>query len=271
MRGFDLIWFHGAYMNWGSLIDSSRNFKIIYTPHSGYNFINLGFLRMVRRISFLIDELKIIKRSKYIHCITGKEYSFLKRIFPKKTLFLPNYIYDDSIKHISKKKIGDFVYVGRLDPQKNILFLLQVMKNMNIKVDIFGFFWKSSKEKYKKNILSNKYFINSFKGELKHSEVKKCLKKYRYLILPSKFDGLPVIIFEAIESNIIPIISDQILLPKYIDNYIPKIMIKDISQSMKSLEKYININDADYNELLQKLKKILKIHLGSNVLDNLLN
>lgn len=269
--GFDLIWFHGSYMNWGSLINNSRNFKFIYTPHSGYNFINLGFLRIIRRVSFFRDELKILKYSKHIHCITGKEYNLLKKFLPKKTLFLPNYIYTDFKIAISNKKIGDFVYVGRLDPQKNIFFLLEIMKKMCIKIDIFGFFWKSSDDIYKKNILSNKYFNKFFKGELKHSEVRKTLENYRYLILPSRFDGLPIIIFEAIESNIIPIISDQILLPTYIDNYIPKIKINDISQSIEFLDKYRNINDKDYDKLLKKLKKILKTHLNPNVLDNLLN
>ena len=88
------------------------------------------------------------------------------------------------------------------------------MKKMNINIDIFGFL-ESSNENYKKDVQSNKYFIKSFKGELKNSDVKNNLQNYRYLILPSKFDGLPVIIFEAVESNIIPIISDQILLPIY--------------------------------------------------------
>ena len=270
LNSFDIIWFHGAYMNWGSLIADSINFRIIYTPHGGYNFINLGFLRIIRRLSFFADELKIIKHSKNIHCITGREYDFLKRFFSTKTLFLPNYIFKDLKTRTSRKKIGDFVYVGRLDPPKNILFLLEVMKKMNINIDIFGFFWKSSNENYKKDVQSNKYFIKSFKGELKNSDVKNNLQNYRYLILPSKFDGLPVIIFEAVESNIIPIISDQILLPRYIEEYIPRIEINDIAKTIKSLEEYINIKDWEYEELLQKLKNVLRTNLSPKVLDNLL-
>ena len=74
------------------------------------------------------------------------------------------------------------------------------------------------------------------------------------MILPSKWEGMPIVIYEALENNVIPIVSNQIKLPNFLNKYILKIDISDFNKSLGLIRK-LNEKKVQKNKLL--LKKAL--------------
>ena len=69
------------------------------------------------------------------------------------------------------------------------------------------------------------------------------------MILPSKWEGMPIVIYEALENNVIPIVSNQIKLPNFLNKYILKIDISDFNKSLGLIRK-LNENYIFSNILL---------------------
>ena len=91
------------------------------------------------------------------------------------------------------------------------------------------------------------------------------------MILPSKWEGMPIVIYEAIENNVIPIVSNQIKLPDFLNKYILKINISDFDKSL-NLIKRLNKEKLQKNKLL--LKKAISAcekNLSGNKLKSFLN
>ena len=76
------------------------------------------------------------------------------------------------------------------------------------------------------------------------------------MILPSKWEGMPIVIYEAIENNVIPIVSNQIKLPNFLNKYILKIDILDFDKSLGLIKK-LNKKKLQKNKLL--LKKAINV------------
>ncbi|MEI9956285.1 MAG: glycosyltransferase [Ferruginibacter sp.] len=97
------------------------------------------------------------------------------------------------------------VAVGRLDAQKNFKYLLEVfrhLKDKDITLDIYG---DGDIAAYEKEIkeLGVKIFM---KG--RHDNLAKVLPEYDLFIMPSKFEGFPLSVFEAMASGIPLMLSD---------------------------------------------------------------
>ena len=74
------------------------------------------------------------------------------------------------------------------------------------------------------------------------------------MVLPSKWEGMPIVIYEAIENGVIPIISNQIRVPNFLKKYVITLDISDFESSLKLMKK-IEDNDsirAYQNKLAKK-------------------
>lgn len=247
-KNFDFVWFHGAYMGWNK-IASTLNCKYIYTPHGGYsNLINVDVARLLRRLFLFFFEFPLIRNAHFIQALSQSEYVFLKKI-NSRVKIIPNYIFKKK-KIIYKKKDNKFCYIGRLDPSKNIELLLNISKNTKIIFDYYGYFTKSSSHNYQKKIKKNKLFYRNFYGSYKsEKELSQILNKYKYMIIPSKWEGMPIVIYEAIENGVIPIVSDQIKVPKFLQNYIIKLDISSLSSSIELIKK-LNLKSSKNDKKL---------------------
>jgi glycosyltransferase involved in cell wall biosynthesis len=241
---FDIIWFHGAYMGWNEI---AQNLKIsyIYTPHGGFsNLLNVDIFRLLRRFFLFFSEYFLIKNAKFIQAVSESELSFL-RLINSNTKIIFNYIFKKR-KKIKKKKSYLFSYIGRLDPSKNINFLIKIIEHSNIKIHFYGYFTKSSSNYYKDSIKKNKNFSENFYGLYKgEKELSKIIQKYQYMILPSMWEGMPIVIYEAIENGVIPIISNQIQVPNFLKKFVITIDISDFEGTLKILN---NLNGFNLNK-----------------------
>ena len=250
IENFDFVWFHGAYMGWNKIAKDLKN-KYIYTPHGGFsNLINVDPFRLLRRTFLFFSEYFLIKNAILVQALSQSEYSFLKKINPN-AKNIPNYIFKKKkIVYRSKKK--SLCYIGRLDPSKNIPFLIKIVKKLNIVIDYYGYFTKSSSLKYKKNLKKNVSFSKNFYGSYKgQRELSKILQKYHFMLLPSKWEGMPIVIYEAIENGVIPVVSNEVKVPSFLKKFILLIDISDLDKATK-LVKYLNSNYTKKHKLLIK-------------------
>jgi len=136
----------------------------------------------------------------------------------------PNYnriaVLPNGVQKLTSKKHHAFeddkvriTYVGRLNQkQKNIFILPAIVeklknKQYNIELIIAG----DGEDKQKLEYLFNKKGLNKqviFLGRIGSNEVEKLFSKSSFLINPSFWEGLPMVVLEALSCGLIPVLSN---------------------------------------------------------------
>ena len=160
-----------------------------------------------KRLKYIILNLfqKKIHALKSIFVISDKLKDDLKiffknkiRIIVKKNNFLPHFRLNPINDFSSKKKIK-LIYLSNISKNKGISDLCNKLSKKkyasSFDLDIFG----KTIDNYSKNFFKNRKFENiTLKGFLKNSQKKfDILRQYDALILPSKNEGDPICILEA--------------------------------------------------------------------------
>lgn len=103
--------------------------------------------------------------------------------------------------------------IGRIAPEKNTLYALEVLKNVkyNVTFDIYGpiysdEYWNKCKTTI--NLLPSNIVVN-YKGILEHHKIEQALKNYHVLFLPSTGENFGHVIIEAMINSCIPLISNK--------------------------------------------------------------
>ena len=145
---------------------------------------------------FLFADL-IIVSAPYIK----KYYKKRHRLRSRKIHVVPNYVNDNKFKpDVKKIKYKDkIVYIGRLSEEKNLYHLIDALSKTNIKLDIIGFGILANSIKRKAN--KAKVEVNLL-GNIKNENLPGLLNKYKYFILPSKFEGMPKTLLEAMSCGL---------------------------------------------------------------------
>lgn len=170
-----------------------KEVKFFYTPH-GYSFLmgNENFLKI--KIYYLIESVLGKLNTVTIACGIG-EYGYARKI-DKKSKFVNNCVDIDYIDSFNNKKdhteSSSFYTVGRISEQKNpMLFNSIALNHPNI-----NFIWIGDGPMRSQLTSSN----IDIKGWLPNSEVIKLIQQYNNFILTSKWEGLPIVLLEAMAS-----------------------------------------------------------------------
>lgn len=158
------------------------------------------------------------------------------------------------------------VFVGNVKANKGLKTLLEAMNNVNYKLMIIG-----SKENYRTSDESiNKYLDNpnvTFTGYLSDDEMLSCIKKAKFLIQPSTYEGFGLPPLEALYLGTKPIISD-IDVFKEIYNDFDVVFFKCGSSS--DLAKKINESNYNCKDEREKILNKYNFNKSSNIILNTL-
>ena len=195
----------------------SKDIKWIFSEHNVYN----------RRRSFKIFKILdtfIYSRYYKIICVSKQvEIALLEWLpkYKKKTIVISNAVAVDDLSNWSTIKKYDILFVGRLTKAKGVDVLLKAIGML--------------KEKYHKEIKAAIVGEGYLKGELKklviklgidkeveflgvRKDIARIMKSAKIFVLPSRWEGLPLTILEAM-SNRMSIIATKVGgIPEVIEN-----------------------------------------------------
>lgn len=142
---------------------------------------------------------------------TNQAKTFFPRSLQKKAVILPNSIHSDFLKvEKSKEKEKEIVTVGRIDENKNQRMLIESFAEIAKEypewcVRLYGEGKESDslKQFVKENQLDNRIF---FMGEI--SDVAQKVSKASIFVLPSKCEGMPNALIEAMTLGVAVISTD---------------------------------------------------------------
>lgn len=105
-------------------------------------------------------------------------------------------------------------FISRISKKKNLLFALEVLKNIEkgkIKFDVYGpaedFAYNQDCVQFSKHLPKN--ITVNFKGDLKPNDVEGVLQQYHAFFLPTLNENFGHAIVEAMLNGCIPLLSDQ--------------------------------------------------------------
>ena len=151
---------------------------------------------------FLFVFLKPLTRMVNFHATSSDENKVIKSFFPKNNIIKhPNYIQlGQGLKKEKKKR--QILFLGRLDPIKNIEFLLKEFASAkfeeSVELVIAGSDNNSYAKKLKSLVAELKIGNVSFKGEVKGEKKARLLEQSSLLVLPSLSENFGNVVIEAL-------------------------------------------------------------------------
>ena len=172
--------------------------KIVYTSHS----LNIGS----KLREFIIWSLKPLRD---VDIVFSKD--ILKYFYKQNYKVIPNGIKIDKYNlELEKNAKFTFIAVGRLETVKNHKFLIEIANNLKDKYDFEIQIVGEGYLKEELNSLINKYDLKDTVKLLGlRNDIPVLLNKSHCLLMPSLWEGLPIVILEAGASSL-PVISTPV-------------------------------------------------------------
>ena len=164
----------------------------------------------------------------------------------------------DGAKILANKKLTDklnYCFVGGLNENKGCLLLLQALAQMKVSNN-FGSLHIVGEGHLLKQLqeLSKNVKIDIiFHGSLAKDKVAKIYSECHFIILPSKSEGFPKVIGEAMNYGCVPIVSDISCIGQYVKNEKNGILIEtaSIQNIEKAIKKSAEISSAYFQKMVE--------------------
>lgn len=235
---------------------------------------NTNWIRECGKVNkVLVQVLKYMIKlfsNEYFACgEKAAKYMFTKSILNKKKYIIINNGIDiDKFINIENEKIDklklehgisdkDIVigHVGRFHPQKNHKFIIDVAKAVIQENDKYKFILIGEGEGFdeiNKNVIENK-LTNNIKLIGIKSNINEYMNLFDALILPSLYEGLPLVLVEAQSSDRICLISDRI--SEEVDLGLNLVRFLNIKSKDKWKSEILSIKKYSYNNEKSVIKE----------------
>ena len=147
--------------------------------------------------------------------------------------------------YTSTSSVKNFIYVGRLSPEKNLQFLIETFNKLpNLTLNIVGF---GPQEKVLKSLAKHNII---FHGAIPNSELYKQYQMNDVFILPSLSEPWGLVVEEAFNNGLPVIVSDKIGCAEEIINETNGIIFK-LAESNGLQNAIIKMREIDYYRSLK--------------------
>ena len=246
-----------------------KKVKQVHTVHSTYSMD-----RSQRKYNRFLEKHLFFNRKdcNLIFLSSYNRNDFLRTLkFRGKTFVLNNFIADEFFGkktsfYSPSTDALKIIAVGVLREEKNYMYLLEVfsfLKDYNISLDIYG---AGDKTQYEK-MVNEKNLKIRFMGQ--HDNVHTVFKNYDLFILPSKFEGFGLSVFEAMVSGVPVMISNLDSLKSIVEDNAIYFEL-DNAEKVAEQIKAIYLHETDINTMAEKAKvyaeKIVKREIYINKL-----
>lgn len=207
-----------------------------WSNYQNKTILNRTLVRLLTKISLVF--------SNQYNVSTLSDKSFLEMQFgiKDKIKLRPNFVDLEQFVNRNEKKLEEILFVGRLEHQKNLDFLINEYKKYDLpKLNIIGN--GTYLNKLQSEINKNSLNINYIKP-IPNTELPNYYNKYRYFILCSHYEGNPKTLIEAMACGSIVIGNDVDGINNIITDNFNGFLIKcnegDLKRTLDkiSIEKY---------------------------------
>ena len=152
-----------------------------------------------------------------------------------------------------------FIFIGRVDQEKGVDLLISSLfqwpQEIIAKIHIVG---EGPLLDPLKNQLSRLRFNFECHGNITQQDIFRLLSESHFLVLPSKSEGFPKVVAEALNFGCIPIVSSVGSIPYYIIHKKNGIIMSEMSS--KALTKAIafasNIKEVEFTQIISEGRKL---------------
>jgi glycosyltransferase involved in cell wall biosynthesis len=240
------------------LMAASRSKKIIMAPRGMLRSSALA-VKPIRKY-FYLTLLRTFNIEQHIvfHSTSEEETKDILYIFPKapRIIEAPNLpvavsnSLSEQLKNVGELKM---IFVGRIHPIKNLLFLFETIQNVNGKISLDIIATKDDDEywtKCEKQILAlQQRFEINLHIDTPHHQIKPLLQKADLFVLPTEGENFGHAIFEALAVGCPIMISDQTpwqnLQTKKAGIELP---LGNANKFSEAIQQFVDMNDTSWQE-----------------------
>ena len=214
------------------------------------NVLKIIFYYFLTMVSVIMSDL---------YTVTSKKDSeFIKKYIKVKgngIVIKPNWVdVNESVKYVRSKKINDVICVGRLEEQKNFGYLIESFSNSKTTLNIVG--KGRLREALQKKAVQNNTNVN-FISPVKNEELLELMSTFKFFILPSRFEGSPKVVLEAMSVGCIVIANDLPEIREIIENNWNGLITPAIENNFRLAFENISKNSDKQKQLSQQAFKTI--------------
>lgn len=211
LRKAHLLKTNQMWGSWGAVLT-----KLIYRKkllvRTGY-MLSINFMRRnpKSRIKWIMRAVERIAYKRASGIITSSKTNFdyvEKNYHPHcPHVLIPNYVETDVFRPLNlEKRKRSICFVGRLVQQKNLLALLEALRDLPCTLSIIG----SGKQREElEEVARNNGEKVSFLGNIPNHELPRVLNQHELFVLPSLWEGMPKVLLEAMACGL-PVVGTKI-------------------------------------------------------------
>jgi len=243
--------------------------KLVVAPRGELQENALSIKKTKKMLYLKLYKFLRLYKNIVFHSTDDIETESIRNLFNiNKVIQLSNAVKLYSFDPLIKAKNGlKLIFVSRISKKKNLLFALEILRNIDIDItfDIYGpkediEYWNKCNKIIKE--LPNTIIVN-YKGCLKQSEIISVMRGYNAFFFPTLSENFGHVIVEAMQSGIVPIISDQtpwIDLEKYNAGY--DIPLNNKKKFIETIKKLYYMDKEEYQNLSLNTMRYIKNKLN---------
>ncbi len=194
---------------------------LVYSEHNWYNLPEAQYHKTFFTPMFSFFQNKVYKKADRIIALSSEIQKIIQsKISEKKekVVFIPNFV-DSEIFVPKTKKENQILFVGRLDKEKGLDLLIEVLGELKNKFDFeLQIIGEGPQRKQLEKQAKNSGIKFNFFGHVLHSELPFFFSSASIFVLPSFFEVMPVVVLEAMSSGCAVIASDAFGINDQLDS-----------------------------------------------------
>lgn len=181
-----------------------------------YDYVS--FVKLQNKIfyvpSYIILEMIAFLKAKKVFIATKSKF---KKLNGNKFIYLPNGVDLELFKPKALKKEG-LIFIGRLEKQKNLYFLISAISLLPSKVRSVTFIGLGSLKDSLMRWASKKKVKLTIANPIPHNQLPKMLGKFSVFLLSSLHEGSPKVLLETMATGLVPVVTNFPTAKEVINN-----------------------------------------------------
>lgn len=236
------------FTSWLCAFVSPKNKNATVVESSYHETRSSGLRAFLKRVFF--KRISVVYASGKSQKKYTDLYNFKGKIIITKGVGIFNIV--DQPHYFPSEKVSNFIYVGRLSPEKNLVFMIKVFNELpqfNLHIAGYGPQEDELRAIAKDNI--------QFHGAVENAKLSELYKSCDVFILPSISEPWGLVVEEALNNGLPVIVSDKVGCVEEIIEENHNGLIFEYNCDKSLLEKIEKISDVDfYNALKYNISKM---------------